>query len=343
MTTAREIITRCTVTDLPADACDHCRTRGATSTYDAARNTWPAKVDVIGLTPRPLPAAAERPREPYRAPEVEDVHDPVIKVARDLTEILNMVPDLREAALDAISDDYLLGGIALVALAPIANPEDWERRFELRAASGQDLAYLNDHRDREQPPHQRIAWWSHHYRRTFGQDSDHLAVYETEVPFLRTNLKQIAGHDQTEFKAFAADINTARVDLENALHQGVRVHRSEVRCTNCTSGKRLVRVYADTAADDGYRCPNPACKAKYDADQFARARFQQMVSKNADRHVKSQDARDAIHRPPRTWRKWLRYGYVRSYRDPLSGQVWVWWPDVVQANDEVRRTERTGT
>lgn len=59
---------------------------------------------------------------------------PMVKVARDLSAIIDMTPQLdeqAEAKANATMDGHNLpGGLAMVALAPVANIEAWEHQYE---------------------------------------------------------------------------------------------------------------------------------------------------------------------------------------------------------------------
>jgi hypothetical protein len=127
--------------------------------------------------------------------------------------------------------------------------------------------------------------------------------------------------------------------MENVLYAGKRNERTRVPCTNDACEKRplLIKVYAWNAVDDGFKCL--ACKERYTPEQFARAKLRLLDSEGADRYVKAQDAREAINRPERTFRKWIKEGIVRSHRDPIAR--WVWWPDVRDADVNTKRRDRS--
>ena len=150
----------------------------------------------------------------------------------------------------------------------------------------------------------------------------------------------MGGFPHVPFEDFARDLRRCVAHLEAVLHDGEQVEVTRVPCTveRCQSKPRLVIARGDTDKEDHYRCP--ACKATYQQGEYARAKLQLLVSTGADRHVRMQDARDAIARPERTWRKWIRFGHVRTYRDALTGQVWVWWPDVREAEQDTLRRRR---
>lgn len=285
-------------------------------------------------------------------PDIHTQPHPTVKVARDLTEILNLVGALdheaKHRARAKVDGMGLPGGLAMVSLGPVANLEAWENQYEGYERSNAtrtnrppvDLSHIDDEDDTWEPPLQTLRYWSDRYRRIHEAEWDHIPTIHTEAHFLRYLLNWI-WENNPEWEHFTADINRARRRLEDLLHAGTRVERSRVPCTAsvCETKPRLIRVYGATVVDDHYKCPH--CKVRYTPQQFARAKLQHLESEGADRHVKMQDARDAIDRPARTWSKWLRLWYVRSYRDPMTGQTWVWWPDVRQVDIETPRRKRS--
>lgn len=280
---------------------------------------------------------------------------PVVKVARDLREIESLYADVIAEAIHRaaarVDGTSLPGGVAMVALAPVGSPE--EHGEQLAAAEFRHFAAcpkLNHTRcryaehqadeDDTEPILQTLLFWSEQWRDEAGYPLEgRTPSVRTEANFIRARLGW-AWDNLPEWDDFAADMNRARVRLENLVHAGVRAERSRVPCTNpaCDRTPMLIRVYGQTAVEDHHKCP--ACKQRYDAQSYIRAKLQLLDSQGADRHVKMQDARDAIDRPDRTWSKWLRYWYVRSYRDARTGQVWVWWPDAREMDLNTRRRNR---
>lgn len=280
--------------------------------------------------------------------EIQEVQaGPVVRVARDLREIVELSMNLRSQAVNKANqqlDGFALpGGFAMVSLTPVANIEAWEHQYEGYERSNAerperpfDLSHIEDEDDTWEPALQTLRYWSDQYRKLLSAEWDHIPTINTEAKFLAHQLNWI-WENEPGWDHFASDINKVRTRLENILYAGKRAERTRVNCTSeaCERKPRLLRVYAPTAVDDHYKCP--ACKNRYTPQQYARAKLQHLSSEGAERHVKMQDARDAIDRPERTWAKWLRLWYVRSYRDPITGQVWVWWPDVREADLTTQR------
>ena len=272
-------------------------------------------------------------------PEVQP--DAVTKVARDLTAIEELACHLEAQAIAKANDpDYLPGGKATVSLAAVANLEAWENIFEAREARDLDTSHGSDEDDAWEPPLQTLCFWSEQWRAEHGAEYDQRATIASEANFIRYLLPW-AWDNEIHWDDFARDINRARVRLEDTLYAGRRVERTRVNCidVDCERKPRLIKVYGETARFDGWKCP--ACKRRYDAEDYRLAKADQLASQDANRHVPMQDARAAIGRSDRTFRKWLRFWYVRSYRDPLTGQVMVWWPDVRETDRDTQTRRRS--
>lgn len=285
--------------------------------------------------------------------EIEQA-SPVVKVARDLREIERLYADVMAEAINragaSMDGTSLPGGSAMVALAPVGSPE--EHGEQLAAAEFRHFATCDklDHtrcryaehqmdEDDSEPILQTLLFWSESWR---DYELERRPTVRTEANFIRGRLDW-AWENLLEWDDFAADIRRARVRMENMLYAGTRAERSRVPCTNpaCERSPMLIRVYGATVVFDHHKCPS--CKQRYDQRAFVRAKLLLLDSQGADRHVKMQDARDAIDRPDRTWRKWLRFWYVRSYRDARTGQVWVWWPDAREMDLSTRRRNRSAS
>lgn len=265
---------------------------------------------------------------------------PVVKVARDLSEIEKMSAMLGDEAAEAANSSLMPGGRATVALAPVSNIEAWEHQFETRERVGLDATHVMDEDDSWEPPLQTLCFWSDSWRTEHGAEYGQRPTIGSEVNFLRYLLGW-AWDNEPHFDDFAADIRKARVRLEDIVHDGRRAERSRVTCTNptCERQPRLIKVYGRIAADDGYKCPG--CRMRYDPSAYARAMFRHLdEGEGRERHVKAQDARAAIDRSERTWSKWIRFWHVRSYVDPHTKQRWVWWPDVRAADLATQTRER---
>lgn len=276
----------------------------------------------------------------------DDAQPPeLVMLARDLRDIETLTADLDDQAAHRGGDPRMPGGVAMVMLSPVANLEARENLVDateslIEATEGRrgDLSHLDDEDPEWEPPLQTLLFWTEAWRVEHGNVTDMRPTIATEAAYLRQLLNWAWEHEP-RFADVAADIRKARVRLEDALYAGVRVERTDVPCVEeaCERKPRLIRVYGDSVADDHYRCPNPACRAKYDQSAFARAKLRMLTSRGADRWVLFQDARDAVERSETTFRKWMTTGLVRTICDIATHRKQVWWPDVRDVNQETAR------
>lgn len=181
------------------------------------------------------------------------------------------------------------------------------------------------------PEHQRndprpvlvvLLYWVNWWRRTQRQGLLPAPSLGAARDYLDDHLHHIAV--STVFPRLARDLSRVLHQLENVLHDGVRPEVSRVPCWEC--GTRLVKVYGDTEREDHWTCPR--CREVYDRGRYDRAKHDHLYSTGADRYVAVSDAVAAIGRPQQTVRTWINRGLVEVKRDPKTGRVWVWWPDV---------------
>lgn len=216
-------------------------------------------------------------------PEVEV--GPVVKVARDLTEILRLYGELHAQAVAKGDDPDMPGGIAMAALGPVASPGERERMIEAieggwwnDATASQedrpDLSHLVDEDETWEPPEQTLRFWSEDIRTRHGYPLDgRRATIETEAALLRWALQGM-WRDEPKWEDFAKDIGKARTRLENLLHEGVRSERGVPCMYDECRGVRLVRKLAPARDDDGnkvwkitdWHCPR--CKRSWTDERY---------------------------------------------------------------------------
>lgn len=259
---------------------------------------------------------------------------PVVKVARDLTEIVNMTAELDDQAEHKanarIDGTGLPGGLAMVAMAGVANLEAWEHRYEAAERLGQDTSWIEDEDDTWEPPLQTLCFWSEQWRAEHGAEYDQRPTVASEANFIRF-LLDWAWDNELHWDDFAADIRKARVRMENVLYAGSRPERTRIVCNRCDAKPRLIvlRGKADDCSDDMWKCPG--CKVRLDAEDVRRAHAAMLRSEGAERWIAQADAIGTLKaqgRPERTVRAWLAAGEGSAYCDPVTHQVWVWWPDL---------------
>jgi hypothetical protein len=261
---------------------------------------------------------------------------PVTKVARDLTEILDLYARLVSQAIRHGGNGRMPGGPAMVALGDVANMEAWENMNQ--ATERHDLGLEGYRRaytsvESEDPDHawsafQLLEFWSEQWRREHGAEYGKRPTIATEANFIRYMLDW-AWDNEPAWDDFTADVNRARLRLEDIVHAGQRVERSRVECDQC--GTRLIVLRHLGAEDDAWKCPKPECHKRFDRSELNRAHAKMLRSSGADRWVHQVDAIWTLKgqgRPERTIRQWLADGEGEGYCDPITHEVWVWWPSL---------------
>lgn len=255
----------------------------------------------------------------------------------DLEAIWSLLAPLDAEAIDkgVQSEAMMLGG-------PAADPEAWQHHA-MSAIRGRlckciqrgqlcpslwdrtcpDVAYLEDNRD-EQHPLTVLGGWEQVWRDHLDHFTEQRIHEGTAYRYLSMQIGYMAEQNEPPFDEFARDLRGCRAHLENVLHDGVREERSQVPCVDCET--RLVKVYAPKEPDDHWSCPR--CSRTYTDQEFARAQHFHMETERADRFVKVSVALGMIDRPEQTLRAWMAQERVRLDKDPKTGAILVWWPDV---------------
>jgi hypothetical protein len=268
---------------------------------------------------------------------------PTVKVARDLTEILTLYAELRDQAVakaDAKVDGMgLPGGLSMVALGHVANQEAWENQHQATerhraGVEGYDRAYTSvedEDPDDAWSAFQLLEFWSEQWRAEHGAEYGQRPTIASEAAFIRWALDW-AWQNEIHWVDFAADMRRARLRLESALYAGVRAERTRIVCDRCEEKPpRLIRIYGEAkdGSEDRWKCP--ACKHRFDADALRAAHARQLRSDGAEKWVHQADAIGTLKaqgRPERTIRQWLAEGEGSGYCDPVTHEVWIWWPDL---------------
>lgn len=258
---------------------------------------------------------------------------PVTKVARDLTEILRLYSALETQAIhhaNAQVDNHSLpGGRAMIELGTIANVEAWNHHNDATERLGRAYTSEPDEDpDESWPAFQLIEFWSEQWRTEHGAEYDTKPTIQSEANFLRFSLNW-AWDNEPHFDDFAADIRRARLRLEDIVYDGKRIERTRITCNKCDAGPRLMVLHGveDDLSDDRWKCP--ACKQFFDVAALREAHAAMLKSEGAERWLHQVDAiavLASVDRPERTTRQWLADGVGEAYCDPVTHEVWVWWP-----------------
>lgn len=242
--------------------------------------------------------------------------DPVVKVARDLTEITLCRAELRAQAIADGANPDLPGGPAMVALGPVADLETW---LHLADTTAELADHPDEHRRRvytsvededddenRWPPQQVIAYWAGRWRTIRGEDyADMRRTADTETNYLRELLGWALEHEP-EWDRLAADIRRARITAENLVARGRRADRSRIVCDRptCETHPRLVRAYSpryltgwtcrtcNHHTPAAYRCADHGHPSMPTAQRCTR-----MVGRRDDRHVCSSRIHPVTQQP----------------------------------------------
>lgn len=267
-----------------------------------------------------------------------------VKVARDLTEISELHGRLLAQAIQKagakVDGTSLPGGDVMASLAHVAEPWRNARRVELREAHHIATCQRTDHtrcwtgsedEDDSEPVLQTLLFWSEQWRDSHGFPLEgRRPTVTTEANIIRS-LLDWAWDNLIEWDDFARDIRQARVRLEDLLYAGARQERTRIVCNRCDAGTRLLHLYGPEVDGSGDRWKCPACKVRLDADGIRDAHAAMLRSEGAAKWVQQVDAIGTLRaqgRSDRTVRKWLSEGEGEAYCDPVTHEVWVWWPDL---------------
>lgn len=206
-----------------------------------------------------------------------EVHvSPVTKVARNLTAIVELASSLEEQAIEKANDRLMPGGLAMVALAPVANLNEWSEQLEAaeyRHQSNPDrwaFPSIEDEDDWE-PPLQTLRFWSEAWRTHHGMAYGATVSLSSEANFIRWALDWAWDNEQ-HWDNFAKDVADTRSRLESLLYAGTREERTRVVCDRdqCAGNPpRLIKVHAPRRADS-LVCPG--CMATYAPDSETHCR-----------------------------------------------------------------------
>jgi hypothetical protein len=182
------------------------------------------------------------------APETQA--GPVVKVARDLTEIIAMYATLPDQAEAHGDNPDMPGGRAMVALGNVANVEAWENMQQASERYGRAYTSVTDEDpDESWSAFQLLEFWSEQWRAEHGAEYGQRPTIASEANFIRHSLQWAWDHE-LHWDEFAADMNRARVVLENVLYAGKRQEQTRVVCDRPTcerpEGERkpqLIRIY----------------------------------------------------------------------------------------------------
>jgi hypothetical protein len=204
---------------------------------------------------------------------------PAVKVAQDLTAITRLAERLLTQAVHSATDREMPGGDAMVALAHVANPDDYRENVEAiewrHEANPRRYPELDlTHEDDDVAPVLQTLWfWSDALRTEHGQPLERQATITSEVRIIRHYLDYLWATEPA-WDDFAGDIAKARRRLENVLKDGERHERGVPCMYDECRGVRLQRYLRPRSVEgtkvweftDWY-CPR--CKRTWTEDRYA--------------------------------------------------------------------------
>jgi hypothetical protein len=248
---------------------------------------------------------------------------PLVKVARDLREILRLYGELTEQAVSDANSRLMPGGAAMHQLGPVANLEAWGNLVDASETLGRAYTSTEDEDpDEAWSAYQTIEFWSESWRRERGDDYDMRRTIATEAGYLRQALEW-AWDNELHWDEFAKDIKRARAKLEDVVSEGERSERGAPCLYDECRGAPLVRKLKPARGEDGkkvYRFTDwhcPKCKRKWDDDAYARhvtAANERTKFEDIDGEVwcTTEYAARLVGRPEVTVRVWLSRGFLST-------------------------------
>lgn len=233
---------------------------------------------------------------------------PTAKVARDLTEIVDLHERLAAQAEHQASHSLMPGGHAMVALAGVANLEAWENMNDATERYAKAYTSAEDEDpDEAWSPFQILEFWSEQWRRELDAEYDQRPTISSEANFIRHCLDWAWDHELA-WDDFVRDIRRARVRLEDILHAGNRVETSRIVCDQCEAQAKLIvlRGAADDGSEDQWKCSY--CKERFDRKGMLRAHAAQLRQESAAKYLRQDEAIATLvmqGRNERMVRRWL--------------------------------------
>lgn len=287
-----------------------------------------------------------------------------IRVAKELREIRRLYGHLQQQAAatghrDAANND------AIVMLAPVADLDQWEAKYEAAnhaayETGDKDWHTRNGGKDyaadqlEEHHPLLVLAYHEDRIRQQLGTPTSRRATVNDAATYLASSIVWMFDDDLYGNPNYAAtrelikDLTASRIRLENILKDGIRHERTETPCDEDGCHKLLVKIYGASANLDHYKCPNRDHDQNIDYARFVAISHQHKWSAKADNVWMSvSDAAASIERSKFVIHNWMKpakstdvpfHGRkVRSRRDGPMRKLEVYWPDV---RDAQRQHER---
>lgn len=295
-----------------------------------------------------------------------------VDVARDLTAIEQLAGALEDEAVHRAAHPLMPGGLAMVALGPVASSATYDAQLDeleelaiaYAYAHGLDSSDLMPETYEDvnwEPPLQTLLFWSEDWRnqhdRPLVDEHGHARrpTVATEASFIRWALDW-AWDNELHWNDFADDVRAVRSRLESVLYDGVRVVARGAPCLyeECR-GARLVRKTVPTRGPNGrkawrltdWHCPR--CKRSWSEEAYAgnvyaaieRSHWEDMAGLDGEPEAWCTVDRAArkVDRPEGTIRSWVSRGEVLAACSIRTRRTLVRLADV-EARDQLARDRR---
>jgi len=278
----------------------------------------------------------------------DDVRLAVHRDLREIERLWELMPEEAEAQAtgrDAGSLD------AMNLLAPAANLQAWEYRFDAAEVNGLDTGYASD-QTAELHPELLLGTWEDAVREERGQATDLRMTIPRACAYLAGSVDWMLSSNEYGDMNFIAidqmadDLRNCRRMLEDIVSEGMRPEVSRVWCIAAVhdpddaDDPERVRLHYRPGSRpelDKWKCPE--CPATYDYGQFISAQRINLYARGADRFVLVRDAREALGVPKQTMDSWVNRLKVRSVCNLRTKRIQVWWPEVREADAERQRAK----
>lgn len=254
---------------------------------------------------------------------------PIVKTTRDLREIERLYEALLVQAINRAADKIMPGGEAMVALAGVASPSEYDEKIEYAEHWHYATCPRLDHTrcrfaehvadEDSEAPLQTLLYWSEGWRARDGYALDRDPSIRSEAAYLRAKLDW-AWENESRWDDFRKDVARVRNRIENLVMAGERPERG-APCLY--DGATIIRRLIPKRGADGqkvwdfsdWHCPR--CKRSWDEDAYARhvtaaneaAKFEVIAGET---WCSLDYAARKVGRPESTLRVWLHRGQLAT-------------------------------
>lgn len=288
--------------------------------------------------------------------------DKAARASNDLRNIIDNANALETQAVHQANSGLMPGGKPMVALADVANLEAFNNKMSRAEQEWIDGGSVGEdpwtvHDDDWEPPLQALLFWSEQWRQQLGMDYDMKPTLVTEANFLRNpDVLRWAAANVPDFDNFVREVRVVHRALENLVHAGRRLQRTDVPCAEeCAEnppqlvvvhkwgdgdkgpdGSTPLRPAVDRGDEDGWRCPK--CWTFYDAARFYT--LQRAIEEQNDAWVPISLAATRLHRHVSHVKRWVDEGLIEARR--VNGIRHVSWADARAIHQNTPTRNRAG-